>query len=288
MKQYNAFVLMPFDKSFDDVYKIGIQETAQQCNVLATRLDEQLFDSNMVSEIYHQIEKADFIIADMTGRNANVFYEVGYAHARKKLVLLLTQDADDIPFDFLQRPHIIYDGKIQILRDELTKRIEWAKTEVEKRTREKINISFDIIQSEICRSEYTDTAVVTYKLEISNLSEESINDIQFLDIYTGTGWDFFLDEKKLKSEVLKDDKGNQKRHRLTPEIKMIPSKDHVQIELVGKKNVAQTWKNENRQDSYRLNGYVLFELFTNNSSVKQQITLNHECKYLPFPEDIPF
>lgn len=112
MKQYNAFVLMPFDKTFDDIYKLGIQETAQQCGVNATRLDEQLFDSNMVLEIYKQIDKADFIIADMTSRNANVFYEVGYADARKKLILLLTKNAEDIPFDFLQRPHIIYNGQI--------------------------------------------------------------------------------------------------------------------------------------------------------------------------------
>ncbi len=288
MKTYNAFVLMPFDKSFDDIYRIGIQETAQQCDVYASRLDDQLFDSNMVSEIYRQIDKADFIIADMTGRNANVFYEVGYADARKKLVLLLTQNAEDIPFDFRQRPHIIYEGEIQKLRKELTKRIDWAKTEVEKRTREKINISFDILSSEIWRSQYTDTAVVTYKLEISNLSDEAVNDIQFLDIYTGVGWDFFLDEKKLKSEAIKDEKGNQRRHRLTPEIKMIPSKDHIQIELAGKKTLAQVLNNEERQDSYRLNGYVLIELFTSSGSIKKQITLNHECKYLPFPEDIPF
>jgi len=285
MKQYNAFVLMPFDKSFDDVYKIGIQETAQQCNVYATRLDEQLFDSNMVSEIYYQIEKADFIIADMTGRNANVFYEVGYAHARKKLVLLLTQNADDIPFDFLQRPHIIYDGKIQILRNELAKRIEWAKTEIEKRKKDKIDISFDILNSEIQRSEYSDIAVVNYKLEISNFSDEAINDIQFIDIYTGSGWDFYLDDKRIKSELRNN---TQKRHRLIPEIKMIPSKDHIQIELVGRKTVAYAWKQDILQNSYQLNGYVGIELFISSDSIKKQILLNHECKYLPFPGNIPF
>lgn len=285
MKKYNAFVLMPFDKSFDDIYKIGIQETAHQCDVYASRLDEQLFDSNMVSEIYNQIDKADFIIADMTGRNANVFYEVGYAHARKKIVLLLTQNKSDIPFDFLQRPHIIYDGKIKILRDELTKRIEWSKTEIEKRKKDKIDISFDIINSEIQRSEYSDIAVVNYKLEISNFSDEAINDIQFLDIYTGSNWDFYLDDKRIKSEIRNK---TQKRHRLIPEIKMIPSKDHIQIELVGKKTVAYAWKQDEIKDSYRLSGYVGIELFISSDSIKKQINLNHECKYLSFPEDMPF
>jgi hypothetical protein len=40
----------------------------------------------------------------MTGRNPNVFYEVGYAHALGKIVLLLTQNGDDIPFDLKHRP----------------------------------------------------------------------------------------------------------------------------------------------------------------------------------------
>lgn len=285
MKTYNAFVLMPFDKAFDDIYKLGIQETAQHCGVYASRLDDQLFDSNMVAEIYRQIDKADFIIADMTGRNANVFYEVGYADARKKLVLLLTQKGEDIPFDFLQRPHIIYDGQIQKLRDELNKRIEWAKLEVEKRTREKIDISFDILCSRVQRSEYSDTVVVTFKLEISNLSDEAVCDIQFFDIYTGVGWDYYLDEKKIKSEELND---SRRRHRITPEIRMIPSKDHIQMELTGKRTAASIWSEEKLKNSYRLNGYVEIELFMTSNSVKKQITLNHECKYLPFPEDVPF
>lgn len=34
--------------------------------------------------------------------------------------------------------------------------------------------------------------------------------------------------------------------------------------------------------------YVLIELFMSSSSIKKHILLNHECKYLVFPEDIPF
>lgn len=285
MKTYNAFVLMPFDKSFDDIYRCGIQETAQKYGVIANRLDDQIFDSNMVSEIYKQIENADFIIADMTGRNANVFYEVGYADARKKLVLLLTQNKKDIPFDFLQRPHVIYEGSIKTLRDELGRRIEWAKTEVEKRAKDKINISFDIVYSHLERSEYRDKAQVFFMLEISNLSEEAINNIQFLDIYTGDRWDFYLDGKRLKSETLQDKELKQKRHRLTPEIKMIPSKDHIQIELTGEKTLAFSWENEKIKDSYRLNGYVNLRLFTSSISVEKQINLDHECR---LSEELPF
>jgi hypothetical protein len=62
----------------------------------------------------------------MTGRNPNVFYEVGYAHALGKRVLLLTQKADDIPFDLKHYPHIVYGGKITELKQELEKRVRWA------------------------------------------------------------------------------------------------------------------------------------------------------------------
>jgi hypothetical protein len=38
-----AFVLMPFNKAFDDIYKLGIKETATQLGILAERVDEQYF-----------------------------------------------------------------------------------------------------------------------------------------------------------------------------------------------------------------------------------------------------
>jgi hypothetical protein len=77
-----AFVLMPFDPKFDDIYKLGIKETAEKLGITAERVDEQIFyKENILERIYNQINIADFIIADMTGRNPNVFYETGYAHA---------------------------------------------------------------------------------------------------------------------------------------------------------------------------------------------------------------
>ena len=54
----------------------------------------------------------------MTGRlDPNVFYEVGYAHALGKITLLLTQAVSDIPFDLKHRQHIVYGGKIDILKE---------------------------------------------------------------------------------------------------------------------------------------------------------------------------
>ena len=117
---------MPFEPRFADVYKFGIKGAAEDAGAYAERLDEQIFVGGMLDRIFNQISKADVIVADMTGRNANVFYEVGYAHALGKIVLLLTQAANDIPFDLKHHPHIVYGDSIERLRSELTPRLEWA------------------------------------------------------------------------------------------------------------------------------------------------------------------
>lgn len=121
-----VFVLMPFDKAFDDVYKLGIKGAAEQAGAYAERVDEQIFTEGILDRVFNQINKADVIVADMTGRNPNVFYEVGYAHALGRTVLLLTKKVEDIPFDLQHRPHIVYGDSITKLKDELAARIEWA------------------------------------------------------------------------------------------------------------------------------------------------------------------
>jgi hypothetical protein len=121
-----VFVLMPFDKEFDDVYKLGIKPACEKAGAYAERVDEQIFHESILQRIYNQIAKADIIVADMTGRNPNVFYETGYAHALGKLAILLTKNSEDIPFDLKHYPHIVYSGRISDLLPELGKRVRWA------------------------------------------------------------------------------------------------------------------------------------------------------------------
>ena len=121
-----CFVLMPFDPEFKDVYEIGIKEACESAGAYCQRVDEQIFHASILDQIYNQISKADVVIADMTGRNPNVFYEVGYAHALGKRTILLTKSAADIPFDLKHYPHIVYEGSITKLRDQLKARVEWC------------------------------------------------------------------------------------------------------------------------------------------------------------------
>lgn len=121
-----VFVLMPIRPEFDDIYKFGIKGAADDVGAYAERLDEQYFTGGMLERIFNQISKADVLVADMTGRNPNVFYEVGYSHALGKIVLLVTQTADDIPFDLKHHQHVVYAGHIDELKKQLVPKLKWA------------------------------------------------------------------------------------------------------------------------------------------------------------------
>jgi len=153
-----CFVLMPFDNQFDDIYSLGIKQSCIDAGAYCERVDEQIFNEPILERIYNQISKADIIIADMTDRNPNVFYEVGYAHALGKTTILLTQKAEDIPFDLKHFPHIIYNNKIVKLKDDLTQRVKWCLDNVSKSNKE-TTIDIDIF----LKSENLSSKVVEYK-----------------------------------------------------------------------------------------------------------------------------
>jgi hypothetical protein len=120
-----AFVLMPFDREFDDEYNLAIKPACDAAGAYAERVDEQVFTGTILDRICNQIAKADIVIADLTGRNPNVFYEAGYAHALGKTTLLLTRSADEIEFDLNQYPHIVHGGRLTELGSELERRVRW-------------------------------------------------------------------------------------------------------------------------------------------------------------------
>ncbi len=69
-----AFVLMPFDKRFDDVYNLGIKGATDKVDdLVAERVDEQIYREGILERIYRHIEVADIIIADMTGQTPTCF-----------------------------------------------------------------------------------------------------------------------------------------------------------------------------------------------------------------------
>ncbi len=229
------FVLMPFDEKFKDIYTFGIKGAADDVGTDAGRVDEQIFTEGILDRIFDQISKADVIVADMTERNPNVFYEVGYAHALGKIVLLLTQNADDIPFDLKHRQHIVYAGKIEILRNILTKKLIWAISESKKQERKDISERFlvSINGIEIPEASLSDQVPVLsgeysfmeLKVRITNDSIESSPLIKHVYLYVSNDSHARL-EDILNSgfSIVDSSDGLNKQLRLDIEIPPIPPK----------------------------------------------------------------
>jgi len=72
------------------------------------KVDETHFPGDILRHSYACIDKADIVISEMTGNNPNVFYETGYAHARRKPTVLITQTENKIPFNLHGFRHVTY------------------------------------------------------------------------------------------------------------------------------------------------------------------------------------
>jgi nucleoside 2-deoxyribosyltransferase len=195
-----AFVLMPFDEAFDDIYRLGIKETAEKLGIKAERVDEQIFHKqNILERIYDQIAAADFVIADMTGRNPNVFYEIGYAHGRGKTCLLLTSNADDIPFDLKHHRHIIYGNSIQNLRQALERDLEAIKVELANR-RAVITLELTKVDGVLQKTKYSARGEVEFCFDLRNRTNVPSPEIEAVYFHTGKGWSFTQGCSTLLSE----------------------------------------------------------------------------------------
>lgn len=126
VQKASCFVIMPFDEKFREVYEL-IKETleSEQLNIECKRGDD-FHQPHIITTILNGIGKSEFVIADVTGSNPNVFYELGLAHSFKNIdkVIILTQDINSVPFDLRQFRHIEYEQSIKgsrLLAQELTK-----------------------------------------------------------------------------------------------------------------------------------------------------------------------
>jgi hypothetical protein len=85
-----------------------------------------------MEDVWRRLNESAFIIADLTGRNPNVFYELGIAHTLGKPVILLSQCIDDVPFDVRHNRVILYStrfSEIDSFKQQLQKSIAMLREE---------------------------------------------------------------------------------------------------------------------------------------------------------------
>lgn len=129
----SCFVLMPFHPAFKRIWAT-IRESLQspELNLMCRRADD-VRAPNILETILKGIAQAEFILADLSGANSNVFYELGIAHCAKDSakVILLTQDMSFVPFDLRHLRCITYEDTpsgLDKLRGELTATFAGAAT----------------------------------------------------------------------------------------------------------------------------------------------------------------
>ncbi len=108
----DILVIMPPDKNFCTIYDEHVQSVAQRLDCTIHRSDDLFTDNAIIQDIWSSIYTSRLVIADCTGRNPNVFYELGIAHTLGRAVVLVTQNMIDIPFDVRDRRFLQYDGDL--------------------------------------------------------------------------------------------------------------------------------------------------------------------------------
>ncbi|HKY39832.1 MAG TPA: hypothetical protein VJN18_28035 [Polyangiaceae bacterium] len=129
-RQASAFIVIPFSEAMNRVYD-AIQSAFLECDLKPVRGDD-LYASNahqtkIIDQVWSAMYTADFVLADCTGRNPNVMYELGMAHTLGKPVLLVAQSQDDIPFDIGHLRFVLYSpDDLERLQLEIVKSVRAA------------------------------------------------------------------------------------------------------------------------------------------------------------------
>jgi len=94
---------------FDQVYSEVIFPVSEMAGVRMIQAGEYLFESSFQSVATEQMLRADVVVADISGANPNVLYQVGLRHAARSNVTLLLSGAGRVPFDLQWVRFIAYD-----------------------------------------------------------------------------------------------------------------------------------------------------------------------------------
>jgi hypothetical protein len=100
-------IMMPFGAEFNSVY-LALQQSIASIGMIHVRADDIWEHHTIIQDIVNIIARAKVVICDCSGKNPNVFYEAGIAHAIGKEVILITQSEHDVPFDLRHIRYIRY------------------------------------------------------------------------------------------------------------------------------------------------------------------------------------
>jgi hypothetical protein len=105
-----CFVMQPFAAPHGDYYEKIFKPAIEKTNLQPVRADADIFATGkIIEQVWRGINAAKVLVAELSTRNPNVFYELGLAHALNKPVVLVSSNEPDVPFDLHHIRVIYYD-----------------------------------------------------------------------------------------------------------------------------------------------------------------------------------
>ncbi|MDT7043618.1 hypothetical protein [Candidatus Nitronereus thalassa] len=120
----SCFVIMPFADPIGSYYQSIYEPAIEKAGMKAVRADTDIFATGKVmDQIWTGINEAKVLVAELTTRNPNVYYELGLSHALEKPVVLISSNEEDVPFDLQHIRVIYYDVNDPFWGDKLIKKV---------------------------------------------------------------------------------------------------------------------------------------------------------------------
>lgn len=119
-----CFVVMPFALPLGNHYSLIFEPAIKKAGMKPVRADDDIFATGKImDQVWAGINAAKVLVAELTSRNPNVFYELGLAHALKKPVVLISSNENDVPFDVRHIRVIYYDVNDPFWGEKLTAKV---------------------------------------------------------------------------------------------------------------------------------------------------------------------
>jgi ATP-dependent Clp protease ATP-binding subunit ClpC len=127
LEEGTGFVLLPRDDEFNDLFEAVIRPAMSANGIVAKKADNIYQPGAILGQVWTQIRTAEVLVADVSGSNPNVIYELGLCFGLHRCPIVLVRDPDGLPLDLRSLRHIPYENSVggaEELKVRLTRAIE--------------------------------------------------------------------------------------------------------------------------------------------------------------------
>ena len=105
-----CFVMQPFASPYSGYYDTIFRPAIEKAGLAPIRADAEIFGAGRImDQVWRGIRGAKVLVAELSTRNANVYYELGLAHALRKPIVLIAAQGEEVPFDIHHIRVVYYD-----------------------------------------------------------------------------------------------------------------------------------------------------------------------------------